>query len=208
MRHALALLIAVGLGSALNYYAVTLMIWWGHYLPHRPKSRLREFHMGGHHALYPDSQHIRTARFLYGQGGQDSLVPMLPWLTLLLSVEWLLLPVRWATVASIQLVLIAIAHSCVHAQFHLSQARLEVFAWFRRAREVHALHHDRDVNFMVADHFWDRAFRKYEEPEELVSHIAGETPPPNDEGAATVVGRLRGGASRKSVRRGHAKATH
>src|SRR3974390_2194247 len=125
MRHALVVCTAVGIASALNYYAVTLMIWLGHFLPHRPQSRLRQFHMGGHHALYPDSQHIRTACFLYGKGRQDSLVPMLPWLTLLLSVEWLLLPVRWAAIASIQVVVIAIAHSYVHAQFHLSRARLE-----------------------------------------------------------------------------------
>ena len=166
MRHALVVCTAVGIASALNYYAVTLMIWLGHFLPHRPQSRLRQFHMGGHHALYPDSQHIQTACFLYGKGGQDSLVPMVPWLTLLLSVEWWLLPVSWAAIASIQVVSIAIVHSYVHAQFHLSRARLERFTWFRRARDVHAIHHDRDVNFMVADHFWDRAFGKYDEPAE------------------------------------------
>ena len=93
MSHALAIdFVLGGVGSALNYYATTLMIWLGHYLPHRPKSRLRQFHMGGHHTLYPDSQHTRTACFLYGMGGQDSLVPMLPWLILLLSAEWVLLP--------------------------------------------------------------------------------------------------------------------
>jgi hypothetical protein len=164
MNRTLAITLAVILGSALNYYATTLMIWLGHYLPHRPRSRMRRFHMGGHHTLYPDSQHIRTERFLYGTGRHDSLVPMLPWLIVLLSVEWVLMPVSWAALASLEVALIATAHSFVHAQFHLTHAGLEGFAWFRRARGIHALHHDRDVNFMIADHFWDRAFRRYVEP--------------------------------------------
>ena len=62
------------------YYLTTLMIWVGHYLPHCPGSRLRAFHIGGHHTLYPDSQHARSPRFLYGWGRHESLVPQLPWL--------------------------------------------------------------------------------------------------------------------------------
>jgi sterol desaturase/sphingolipid hydroxylase (fatty acid hydroxylase superfamily) len=48
-----------------------------------------------------------------------------------------------------------------HLQFHVSASPLKRFAWFCRARSIHAAHHDDDVNFMVADHFWDRVFGTY-----------------------------------------------
>jgi hypothetical protein len=150
----MALVIAAGV--MLNYYAATLMIWVGHYLPHRPHSRLRQFHMGGHHALYPDSLHTRTASFQYGSGWNDSLVPMLPWLILLILTQWLVFNYRWAALGTVEITLIAAAHSYLHAQFHVLQSPFEGLGWFRRARSIHSLHHDSDVNFMVGDHFWDR----------------------------------------------------
>jgi hypothetical protein len=156
MKHPLFTAILTAVGMVLNYYATTLMIWVGHYLPHRPHSRLRQFHMGGHHALYPGSGHTRTASFQYGSGWNDSLVPMLPWLILLASTQWLLIDWPWATFGTLEITLIAIAHSFLHAQFHLLHSPLEGFAWFCRARAIHSLHHDCDVNFMVGDHFWDR----------------------------------------------------
>jgi sterol desaturase/sphingolipid hydroxylase (fatty acid hydroxylase superfamily) len=152
-------------GVLLNYYAATLMIWVGHYLPHRPHSRLRQFHMGGHHVLYPDSLHTRTVSFQYGCGRNDSLVPMLPWLVLLTSLQWLLLAWPWAAFGTLETTLIAAAQSYLHAQFHLRRTPLEGLAWFRRARKIHSLHHDREVNFMVVDHFWDRVCGTFEAPE-------------------------------------------
>jgi sterol desaturase/sphingolipid hydroxylase (fatty acid hydroxylase superfamily) len=148
----------------LNYYATTLMIWMGHYLPHRAHGRLREFHMGGHHALYPDSLHTRTASFQYGSGWNDSLVPMLPWLVALASTQWLMFPWPRASLGTLEITLIAAAHSFLHAQFHVFQSPLEGLAWFRRARSIHSLHHDRDVNFMVGDHFWDRVCGTFKLP--------------------------------------------
>lgn len=152
------------LGGIAVYYLTTLMVWLGHYLPHRADSRLREFHLGGHHAHYPDSRHMRGARFMYGSGRHDSLVPQLPWLAGLGLLFWIVLPAAVATVATLELVLVAAANSYLHMHFHLSGSWLLRFAWFRQARDTHDLHHDRDVNFMVADHFWDRRFGTYEPP--------------------------------------------
>jgi len=154
---------AAATGVVSNYYAATLMIWVGHYLPHRPQSRLRQFHMGGHHVLYPDSRHTRSVAFQYGRGWNDSLVPMLPWLVMLGSVQWLLLAWPLAAFGTLELTLIAAAHGYLHAQFHVLQTPLESLAWFRRARSIHSLHHDRDVNFMVVDHFWDRVCGTFED---------------------------------------------
>jgi sterol desaturase/sphingolipid hydroxylase (fatty acid hydroxylase superfamily) len=156
MMHPPFMALVIAAGVMLNYYAATLMIWVGHYLPHRPHSRLRQFHMGGHHALYPDSRHTRTASFQYGSGWNDSLVPMLPWLILLILTQWLIFNCRWAALGTVEITLIAAAHSYLHAQFHVLRSPLEGLAWFRRARSIHSLHHDCDVNFMVGDHFWDR----------------------------------------------------
>jgi sterol desaturase/sphingolipid hydroxylase (fatty acid hydroxylase superfamily) len=152
------------LATVAVYYLATLMIWIGHYLPHLPGSRLRPFHMGGHHAHYPDSAHARSARFHYGRGRHDSLVPQLPWLFGLGFVLWLLLPAGWGIAAAAEVALVAAAHSYVHMHFHLEHSWLARFDWFRRARATHDLHHDRDVNFMVADHFWDRLCGTYQPP--------------------------------------------
>jgi hypothetical protein len=152
---------AIAAGVAI-YYLATLMIWIGHYLPHRADSRLRQFHMGGHHAHYPDSRHARSAQFRYGRGRHDSLVPQLPWLIGLGFVLWTVLPAGWGLAAVVEVVLVAAAHSYVHMHFHLEHGWLTHFAWFRRAQAAHDLHHDRDVNFMVADHFWDRLFGTYQ----------------------------------------------
>lgn len=164
MKNSLIMVFVAAAGAMFNYYAATLMIWVGHYLPHRPHSRLRRFHMGGHHLLYPYSRHIRTIAFLYGSGWNDSLVPMLPWLALLGSVQWLLMAWPWAAFGTLEITLIAAAHGYLHAQFHVLRTPLEGLGWFRRARSIHSRHHDRDVNFMVVDHFWDRVCGTFEDP--------------------------------------------
>jgi hypothetical protein len=157
-------MLACATGAVVVYYLTTLMIWIGHYLPHRPDSRMREFHLGGHHRHYPDSVHARSENFHYGRGRNDSLVPQLPWLVGLGVALWLSLPVGAAVAAVLEVTLIAAAHSYVHLHFHLRRSWLARYAWFRRAQAHHDLHHDRDVNFMVADHFWDRVFARYESP--------------------------------------------
>jgi sterol desaturase/sphingolipid hydroxylase (fatty acid hydroxylase superfamily) len=150
-------------GTAV-YYLTTLMIWIGHYLPHHPRSWLREFHIGGHHTLYPDSQHARSPRFLYGRGHHDSLVPQLPWLVGLALAFWMILPARFAGAATAELLLVALVHSYVHTHFHLTRSWLTRFAWFRHAQAAHDLHHDCDTNFMVFDYFWDRVFGTFKKP--------------------------------------------
>jgi sterol desaturase/sphingolipid hydroxylase (fatty acid hydroxylase superfamily) len=66
--------------------------------------------------------------------------------------------------ATAELVLVAVAHSYVHTHFHLTESWLARFAWFRHAQATHDLHHDRDINFMVFDYFWDRVFGTFEKP--------------------------------------------
>ncbi len=152
---------AAALLLVANYYVTTLAIWIGHYWPHRPNSRMRAFHLGGHHALYPNSRQARSTKFVYGRGRHDSLVPLLPWLLLVLAIQLLVLSRWFVPMAAVETVVVAALHSYVHSQFHLAASPLDGLAWFRRGQARHDIHHDEDLNFMVLDHFWDRVFRTY-----------------------------------------------
>jgi sterol desaturase/sphingolipid hydroxylase (fatty acid hydroxylase superfamily) len=144
-----------------GYYVTTLAIWAGHWFSHQYYSPPREFHVGGHHALYPHSASSLSARFLYGTGRNDSLFALLPPLLVLGALiavctsGW----IRWTLLAEAGAV--SAASSWMHAQFHIGPTVLRRYRWFQKARQQHWLHHDQDVNFMVADLFWDRVFGTY-----------------------------------------------
>jgi sterol desaturase/sphingolipid hydroxylase (fatty acid hydroxylase superfamily) len=144
-----------------SYYVTTLTLWFGHWFSHRASSPLRGFHVLGHHTLYPDSARVLSSAFRYASGRHDSLYALVPWLVLQQVVLFLFLP-EWLFLISLLTAsaILSLTTYC-HLQFHVSASPLERFAWFRRARRVHATHHDDDVNFMVAHHFWDRVFGTY-----------------------------------------------
>src|SRR5947209_6036993 len=125
-----------------NYYLTTLSIWLGHWSSHFPSSPTYGFHVGGHHSLYPDSKTSLSQRFLYGSGRHDSLFALLPALIVQAGVvsavthSWL----RWELL--METTVVATGVSSLHAQFHTGHAALNRFAWFRRARSVHFVHHD------------------------------------------------------------------
>lgn len=157
----LVVLIAISLLG--SYYLTTLTLWFGHWFSHWASSPLRGFHVLGHHALYPDSARLRSATFRYASGRHDSLYALIPWLLLQQIVLFAVLPTWLFLTSLLAAIAVLSATTHCHLQFHVSKPWLERFAWFRRARSVHAAHHDRDVNFMVADHFWDRVFGTYAE---------------------------------------------
>jgi hypothetical protein len=147
-----------------NYYATTFAVWFGHWSSHLRWSPFRSFHVYGHHRLYPDSAHSRTEHFRFGSGRHDSLYSLLPWLLLLLALQWIALP-HWQFLGCVsETALVAAGISYVHQNFHLTRTPLVRFAWFQRARAIHETHHDDDVNFMIADHFWDRVAQTYVPP--------------------------------------------
>src|SRR5207249_11684415 len=73
---------SLGLVLVATYYATTLALWAGHWFSHLPWSPFRTFHLGGHHTLYPDSRHTRSAQFRYGSGRASSIPALLPWLVI------------------------------------------------------------------------------------------------------------------------------
>lgn len=154
------LIIALAL-SSVNYYVTTFSIWFGHWFSHLNWSPFRGFHVLGHHRLYPTSRHLLSDRFRYGSGRHDSIWALVPWLLLQAIVALVALPAWLFLVCLFEIVSITIVTSYIHMQFHLRDSKLARFKRFLNARRVHALHHDLDKNFMVADHFWDRCFGTY-----------------------------------------------
>ena len=83
---------------------------------------------------------------------------LLSWLVLQTIIEYVCFPPSIFTLCLIQTIVITTLVGCTHIQFHLRRSKLERFKWFLKARNRHEYHHDIDVNFMVADHFWDQRF--------------------------------------------------
>jgi len=152
---------------AVNYLLTTFTIWFGHWSSHSRHSPLRGFHMGGHHALYPDSRTSLSRSFLYGSGRHDSLFALLPPLLVQIAALGLVAPPWLRPLLWLETIALAAGVSWLHAQFHREGPILDRFSWFPGARAAHFAHHDRDVNFMVGDLFWDRVLRTHEGPRHL-----------------------------------------
>jgi len=119
-------------------------------------------HRESHHRVYsasnfeaPDySRHEDSIEYTYIPAGiavillAHALLPVIPGL------------VAFATVpASIWM------HNYLHKQYHLTNSWLLRFAWFRRKRELHWIHHrDYRTNFGVLHHLWDRLLHTYAAP--------------------------------------------
>lgn len=144
-----------------NYYLSTFALWLGHWASHLRHSPTHDFHVGGHHQIYPDAGKSVSARFLYGTGKNDSLVALLPALLLQAALITVVFSgaLRWTLLT--QAMAVDGACSWIHTQFHVGRTPLQHFRWFKDARREHWVHHDQDVNFMVGDLFWDRVFRTY-----------------------------------------------
>ncbi|MEE8636485.1 MAG: hypothetical protein V3T12_10775 [Acidiferrobacterales bacterium] len=154
----------IGLSAGIvNYYVTTLALWFGHWFSHLRWSPLRDFHVLGHHVLYPNSRLIQTLTFLYAHGRHDSNFALAPWLFLIAFAEFFLFPFWLFAACLVHSVVTVGSSSFIHLQFHVFDTPLERFDWFRKARTLHTLHHDADRNFMIADHFWDRVFGTYDD---------------------------------------------
>ena len=57
-------------------------------------------------------------------------------------------------------------HVFLDKQYHSEGTRLVHFAWFRRKRQLHFVHHlHANSNFAVIDFFWDRVLGTYRNPD-------------------------------------------
>jgi len=143
------------------YYLTTFVLWFSHWFSHLRWSPLKNFHVQGHHLLYPSSKECLDVRFKYGKGWHDSLYTFIPWLGMEVWGIWTFLPFLYAALAIIEGAFIVWAFSYLHEQFHISGTRHVRSDSFLNARYRHFLHHDQCVNYAVLDHFWDRIFGTY-----------------------------------------------
>ena len=59
-----------------------------------------------------------------------------------------------------------VAHVWFDKAYHVQGSYLERFAWFRRKRQLHFVHHlHANSNFAVIDFFWDRVLGTYRDAE-------------------------------------------
>ena len=151
------------LALAANYFLTTLAIWFGHWASHVWQP-LRTSHVLGHHRLYAGAHGLRSERFRYGSGRHDSLIAQVPPHVAQALLLLFALPRPLFVICAIEMVALVAGFTWLHAQFHLTRPRFRRFTWFEDVRRAHDAHHRRDVNFMVADHSWDRVFGTYAVP--------------------------------------------
>jgi sterol desaturase/sphingolipid hydroxylase (fatty acid hydroxylase superfamily) len=142
----------------------TLMHYWlGH---RRLGGALFRNHINFHHAHYARG-HLTS---LTGEGNEGNNTPFFLIPTILAgALVFLILPlglfiaVTLAAGASFQ------AHVWFDKAYHIEGSYLERFAWFRRKRQLHFVHHvHANCNFAVIDFFWDRLLRTYREPDRIL----------------------------------------
>lgn len=144
----------------ITSFAQTLM----HYkLGHHP--------MGGHffrnhinfHHVYYSKDHLVSPVYLGNEGNNTPffLIPMV----LIGACAFFLLPLPLFIVGVAVCAASFYAHVFFDKEYHVEASRFERFAWFRRKRELHFVHHRHaNCNFAVIDFFWDRLLGTYRKP--------------------------------------------
>ncbi len=146
---------------AMSYYIASFVQAYLHrQLAHRPVGGLLfRTHTGSHHTIYSGDRLVAGA---YGIDEKSlSAVYALPALLVALA-AYMLLPLGLFITAAAALSLTFAAHVHVHARYHLQDAWLARFAWFRKKRELHFIHHrNQAANFAVLEFMWDRLMGSY-----------------------------------------------
>ncbi len=141
------------LGHVLTSFAQTLLHrWLGHT---RAGGALRRVHEGSHHTIYTEGRMLSRSY----DDAEISITPFFaaPALAVIAFFLWLL-PLRFVVALSSGIGVSYAAHVFLHAHYHLSTSALRRYAWFRRLRRLHAIHHRAGTkNFGLVHFWWDRA---------------------------------------------------
>jgi sterol desaturase/sphingolipid hydroxylase (fatty acid hydroxylase superfamily) len=160
-------------GLHLMLFFVTLLVsllvasFFGHVvhwaLHQRQAGIFYRAHREHHVDLYPPgklvSDSYRSAKWCH-RGPVLFTLPLLVILGAACGLLWLLAAPWWTSVVfSGVLVGYGFFNDYVHDSFHLRRHPWVRFAWFRRARKLHLLHHvNTGSNFGIVSFGWDRAF--------------------------------------------------
>lgn len=153
MRDFLSIVSMAVLGHVLTSLVQTVLHrWLGHT---RAGGALYRTHLGSHHTIYTE------ARMLARRYDEDevSITPFFvaPAIAVIALFLWLL-PLRLVIALAIGIGLSYAAHVYLHEHYHSSTSALRRYAWFRRLRRLHAIHHRAGTkNFGLIHFWWDRA---------------------------------------------------
>ncbi|HEV2098134.1 MAG TPA: hypothetical protein VGR45_04315 [Stellaceae bacterium] len=136
-----------------------------HYkLGHHPMGgRFFRNHVNFHHIYYA-KDHLVSPTYLGDEGNNTPFffIPVL----LAGACAYFVLPLDLFAVAVVACAASFYAHVFFDKEYHVEGSRLERFAWFRRKRALHFVHHRHaDANFAVIDTFWDRVLGTYRSPD-------------------------------------------
>jgi sterol desaturase/sphingolipid hydroxylase (fatty acid hydroxylase superfamily) len=130
------------------------------WLGHRPLGGfLFRNHINFHHAYYARGR-LASTTYLADEGNNTPyfLIPTI----LLGGGLFFVLPFNLFLVMVLASVASFYAHVFFDKEYHVAGSRLERFAWFRRKRQLHFVHHlHANTNFAVIDFFWDRILGTY-----------------------------------------------
>ena len=157
-------LILYGCTIAGAYYVVSFIQAYFHRaLAHRAFGRcFYEIHVGSHHTIYSGSHQV--ADRYSAEERSITFTFVVPYAVVQAS-ALLALPVDMFAVELVSCSVVALAHAYIHVHYHLTQTWLDRFAWFRRLRAYHSIHHENtNANFAVIEPFWDRVFGTYQAP--------------------------------------------
>lgn len=153
MRDFLSICAIIALGHVLTSFTQTLLHrWLGHT---RAGGGLRRVHEGSHHTIYTERRMLSRKY----DDSETSITPffLAPALIVIGLFLWLV-PLRLVIAIATGIAASYAAHVYLHAHYHLSTSPLRRYAWFRRLRRLHAIHHrDGTKNFGLLHFWWDRA---------------------------------------------------
>jgi hypothetical protein len=142
-------------------FAQTLM----HYkLGHHPMGgKFFRNHIDFHHIHY-SKDHLVSATYLDDEGNNTPFffIPVFA----VGACMYFLLPIDLFVVLVVACAASFYAHVFFDKEYHVDGSRLLRFAWFRRKRELHFVHHRHtNSNFGVVHFFWDRVLGTYRSPD-------------------------------------------
>jgi sterol desaturase/sphingolipid hydroxylase (fatty acid hydroxylase superfamily) len=142
-------------GQTLMHYGL------GH---HRLGGRFFHNHINFHHTYYARG-HLASAVYR-GTDGNNTPFFLIP--TIMVGGGlFFVLPFNLFVAMTLASAASFYAHVYIDKEYHVEGSRLERFAWFRRKRQLHFVHHlHANSNFAVIDSFWDRMLGTYRKPDQ------------------------------------------
>ena len=123
-------------------------------------------HINFHHAFYKKG---RLASVTHpGDEGNNTPFFVIP-VALAAAGVFFLLPLGLFLAVILAAAASFYAHVVFDKAYHVENAWLSRFAWFRRKQQLHFVHHlHANTNFAVIDFFWDRALGTYRKADRVI----------------------------------------